>query len=203
MGHKHSAKTKAKIARAMIGNQNTKGLKWSAEARANMSKAVKGKPRTRAQRAATLRSLELARLKNPCNKPGMNWRIFRAGVTALIAVMFLCPAAAQPVPNLIPGNANPVWLTPDPRGAVVTHIAANGSTLIKAGGGWISTISINTAAVGTMTIYDGTDATGMVMAVIDVSKSTVNVAVVTPWPFKVGCFVVVSATGSDITIITH
>jgi len=124
-------------------------------------------------------------------------------IALLAALVFTGTAAAQTVPNLVPGNANPVWLTPDPRGAAVTHIAANGSTLIKVGGGWISTISINTAAVGTMTIYDGTDATGTVMAVIDVSKSTVNVAVVTPWPFKVGCFVVVSASGSDITIITH
>lgn len=65
------------ISAAMRGNQNTKGLIWSAKARANMSKAVKGKPRSPAQRAAMLRSLEFARQKNRVNKPGMNWRLLR------------------------------------------------------------------------------------------------------------------------------
>jgi group I intron endonuclease len=65
------------ISRAMRGNQNTKGLIWSDKARANMSKAVKGKPRSAAQRAATLRSLELARQNARVNKPGMNWRLLR------------------------------------------------------------------------------------------------------------------------------
>jgi group I intron endonuclease len=44
---------------------------------ATMSKAVKGKPRSAAQRAATLRSLKLARQNNRVNKPGMNWRLLR------------------------------------------------------------------------------------------------------------------------------
>ena len=122
-------------------------------------------------------------------------------VAALIALA--SPLAAQSVPNLNPYNASPVWLAPDPRGAVLTHISANGSKLIKSGTGWISTISINTAATGTMTVYDGVDASGAVMAVIDVSKGTSNVPIVTPWPFQVGCFIVLAASGSDITIITH
>ncbi len=75
MGHPTSEETKRKISEAQIGNQYTKGLVWSDEARANMSKAVKGKPRTPAQRAATIRSLELAREKSRVNKPGMNWRL--------------------------------------------------------------------------------------------------------------------------------
>jgi group I intron endonuclease len=70
-------RVRKKISTAMRGNQNTKGLIWSDEARANMSKAVKGKPRSPAQRAAMLRSLELARQKNRVNKPGMNWRLLR------------------------------------------------------------------------------------------------------------------------------
>ncbi len=66
------------ISKAMRGNQNTKGLVWSDQSRINMSKAVKGKPRSPAQRAAMLQSLKLAREKNRVNKPGMNWRILRA-----------------------------------------------------------------------------------------------------------------------------
>ena len=71
------ARVRKQISEAMRGNQNTKGLKWSDEARAKMSKAVKGKPRSAAQRAATIRSLELARQNNRVNKPGMNWRLLR------------------------------------------------------------------------------------------------------------------------------
>jgi group I intron endonuclease len=77
MGHATSEETKAKIAAASLSNQRTKGLVWSKEARRNMSKAVKGKPRSAAQRAATLRSLELARRNARVNKPGMNWRLLR------------------------------------------------------------------------------------------------------------------------------
>ena len=42
-----------------------------------MSLATKGKPRSAAQRAATLASLKLARENNRVNKPGMNWRVLR------------------------------------------------------------------------------------------------------------------------------
>src|SRR5215472_8303987 len=120
-----------------------------------------------------------------------------ARMRKLVASLLLLgqPALAQ-VPNYNPGNANPIWIAPDPRGANITHLNANGSVLLAAGKGWLSTISINTSATGTLTIYDGIDATGAVLAVIDVSKNTTNVAVVQPWPFQTGCFVVLNAAGS-------
>jgi len=121
----------------------------------------------------------------------------------VIAATLIVSQANAQVPNLNPSNASPMWLAPDPRGALLTHLNTDGSMLLKNGRGWISTISINTASAGTLTIYDSTNATGKVMAVIDVSKQTANVAVVHPWPFEVGCFVVLAAPGSDVTIITH
>lgn len=77
IGKRLSDETKAKIAAKAMGNQRTKGITWSEEKRAAMARAVKGKPRSPAQQAATLRSLELARQKARVNKPGMNWRLLR------------------------------------------------------------------------------------------------------------------------------
>jgi len=87
-------------------------------------------------------------------------------------------------------------------GATLTHINAASSRLIKTGAGWLSDISINTtAASGSLTIYDGTSASGAVMAVIDVSKSF-SFGGMGQWPFVNGLFVVV--TGSpDITLISR
>jgi group I intron endonuclease len=77
IGKRLSEATKKKIAAKAIGNQRTKGFKWSEESRATMSRAVKGKPRSSAQHAAMLFSLEKARQKSRVNKPGMNWRLLR------------------------------------------------------------------------------------------------------------------------------
>ena len=93
----------------------------------------------------------------------------------------------------------PVYLGGAP-GVTLIHLAAAGSTLLKTGSGMIRSMDINTtSASSTLTIYDGTSAAGTVMAVIDCSKSAVNVGTV-GWPFKTGCFLVL--TGSpDITIV--
>jgi hypothetical protein len=69
-GQKYSDEHKAKIAAKAMGNQRTKGLVWSAESRANLSRARTDVPQTEAQRKATLRSLELGRQKSAANKPG-------------------------------------------------------------------------------------------------------------------------------------
>ena len=107
------------------------------------------------------------------------------------------------LPTLDPGNAQPVWLAPNPTGQTLTHLAATGSYLIKAGKGWVTDISLNTMATnGSLTVYDGVDATGKVIAVIDVSKSSPGLAGSEPWGFSVGLFVVLSGT-ADLTIVSH
>jgi hypothetical protein len=97
--------------------------------------------------------------------------------------------------------AMPIWIAPDPGGSTLTHRNAAGNQLIKTGPGWISVMSINTSAVGTLTIYDGIDASGAVLGVIDTSKNTTNSALM-PWPFQVGLFIAQVGT-ADITLITH
>jgi hypothetical protein len=96
--------------------------------------------------------------------------------------------------------ASPIWLAPTP-GSALTHLSAAGSTLIKTGKGWLSTISINTPATGSLTVYDGTNGSGTVLGVIDTSKNT-TASGLTPWPFQVGCYVVLVGN-ADITIVTH
>ncbi len=53
------------------------------------------------------------------------------------------------------------------------HISANGTYLIKAGLGTIGTVTVNSRGTGgnTLTLYDGTDATGTVLAVIDTTAA--------------------------------
>ena len=86
-------------------------------------------------------------------------------------------------------------------GLALRGVDAAGSLLIKTGKGYISTFSINTAATGSLTIYDGINATGTVIAVIDTSKNTANSAF-SPWPIQTGLFVVLVGN-ADITIISR
>ena len=104
--------------------------------------------------------------------------------------------------------AQPVWIAPNPNpGGTLTHINAPGSYLVRSGTGWITGITVNSMASGsaTMTCYDGIDATGTVIAVIDVSKSNPSPQTAAPWGFSVGFFVVLSAgaSGADVTIVSH
>jgi hypothetical protein len=106
-------------------------------------------------------------------------------------------------PNFDRFNAQPVWLCPSPAGSPIklTHIAAAGSYLIEDGWGFLMEVSINTtASSGSLTLYDGLDATGNVMAVIDVTKNNPSASNNTPWPFNTGLFVVLSG-GADVTIL--
>jgi len=107
------------------------------------------------------------------------------------------------LPGESPANATPVWIAPNPVRPVLTHIDAPGSTLIKRGAGWVAEISVNTAGTsGSLTIYDGTDATGNVMAVMDIAKQGSSATGSEFWPFHFGLFVVLSAV-ADITIISN
>jgi hypothetical protein len=106
--------------------------------------------------------------------------------------------------------ANPVFIMPNPVPGTLTHIvgtAAAQSILIRTGAGWLTGVSVNSVATGsaTATIFDGTDGTGAVMAVIDVSKSNPSPQSAAPWGFRNGLFVTVSngSGGADITIVSH
>jgi hypothetical protein len=117
----------------------------------------------------------------------------------------------SPGPTQAPGDAIPVWMAPNPNpGGTQIHLtgsAAGSSTLIRSGPGWITGISVNSVATGTatMTCYDGLNATGTVIAVIDVSRSNPSPQTAAPWGFQTGFFVVLSngTTGADITIVSH
>jgi hypothetical protein len=109
------------------------------------------------------------------------------------------------------GAAEPVWIAPNPNtGGTLTHIvgtAAAQSVLIRSGAGWITGVSVNSVATGsaTLTCYDGIDATGTVIAVIDISKGNPSPQSAAPWGFQTGFFAVVSngSAGADITIVSH
>jgi hypothetical protein len=123
-------------------------------------------------------------------------KVARNSLVALLLISGLSPALSDPE-----DYATPVWAAPDPRGTTLTHLTAAGSFLIKTGKGWISTVNVNTSGNGTLTIYDGIDATGTVLAVIDTSKNTTTSAF-SPWPFKTGLFMVQTGA-ADVTIISH
>jgi len=86
--------------------------------------------------------------------------------------------------------------------ATLTHLTTAGSYLIASQPGFLVEVSVNTtASAGSLTLYDGIDATGAVMASIDISKGNPSSGNSTPWPFKTGLFAVLSAA-ADITILT-
>ena len=117
----------------------------------------------------------------------------------------------SPGSTQVPAAAIPVYMAPNPNpGATQTHLtgsAGGSSTLIRSGAGWITGITVNSMATGTatMTCYDGLDATGSVIAVIDVSRSNPSPQTAAPWGFNTGFFVVFSSGtgGADVTIISH
>lgn len=81
------------------------------------------------------------------------------------------------------------------------HIAANGNTPVKGGPGVLHSVSINTkgATGNTLMVYDGTDNTGKVLAVIDTTAQVqtllYDIAV------TVGIYAVMaSGTAADATI---
>ena len=102
--------------------------------------------------------------------------------------------------------AGPVFIVPppNPNDTTVKHLTGAGSTLIKTGSGWLSSININTPATSsaTLTVYDGVDASGSVLGILDISKQAGTTGGFSPWPFQTGLFVVQSAV-ADITIIAH
>ena len=105
-----------------------------------------------------------------------------------------------------PANALPVWIAPNPNpGGTLTHISTAGNYLIRTGGGWITGISVNTPATNNsvLTVYDGLDATGTVMAVIDLSKSNPSAQSAAPWGFTLGLFLSLVGNAADVTLVSH
>jgi hypothetical protein len=56
-----------------------------------------------------------------------------------------------------------------------------------------------------MTCYDGLNASGTVIAVLDISKQAAGPGTTSRWGFQTGFFVVLSggSTGADVTIVSH
>jgi hypothetical protein len=115
------------------------------------------------------------------------------------------PVPPVPPSTTDPANAEPVWIAPNPTPGTLVHLTSAGSTLVKTGPGWITGVSVNTLATGgtaSLTFYDGIDATGFVIAVIDLTKGNPSPQSAAPWPFQNGLFLVMTAA-ADVTIVAH
>ena len=79
----------------------------------------------------------------------------------------------------------------------LTHISTATTTVIKNVPGFLHSVTINTTAIGTITIYDNTAASGTVLAVI--AASTLEKTLTYNGVFNVG-LTIVTAAASDITV---
>jgi len=159
-------------------------------------------------------TMRLCRLHNPQIEPphsGRHWPTVLDTDWCGDGVDMTSYGSFSPGATQAPAAAVPVYMAPNPNpGGTQTHLTgspAGSSTLIRTGAGWVTGITVNSIATGsaTMTCYDGIDATGTVIAVIDVSKSNPSPQTAAPWGFNTGFFVVLSngTTGADITIVSH
>ena len=100
-----------------------------------------------------------------------------------------------------PYSATPVWLSPSGLSQLAHFNTPQSGLLLATGPGWMTHISINTPSTsGSLTLYDGIDATGSVMAIFDTSKSNINSGGMMPWPYQNGLFVTMTGT-ADVTIV--
>lgn len=95
-----------------------------------------------------------------------------------------------------PAAATPVYVV---SGTSSVNLAANTGTLIKTGPGLLGTVIINVAGTGTtLTLRDGTDNTGTIIATID---TTTRTSLQYGIPFSVGLYAVPAGSSpADITI---
>lgn len=77
------------------------------------------------------------------------------------------------------------------------HIQAAGTYVLKTDGGVLHTVTVNTTAAGTITLYDNTSAAGKVIAVL--KASIVEQSLVYDLDFSLGLTAVVAAA-SDVTV---
>lgn len=96
------------------------------------------------------------------------------------------------------GDFEPTGWTRPP---ILTRVATASSVLIKTGAGQILSIAINQTAGANLTVYDGIDATGAILAVINTNSIGYNFGPA-PWPFNTGLFVNLSQN-AGVTIISQ
>lgn len=95
-----------------------------------------------------------------------------------------------------PAAAIPVYVV---SGTSSSHLDGNAGTLIKAGPGLLGSVAINTAGTATtLTLRDGTDNTGSIIAVIDTgAQGSLQYGI----PFTIGLYAVTAGSSpADITI---
>ncbi len=95
------------------------------------------------------------------------------------------------------GGGGPVS-APDTSGS---NISTNATTLIKTGAGFLNSITFNKkgASANVMTVYDGVDAGGVVLAIIDTTDKVSTLAY--NIPFTTGlCIVTATGTACDATV---
>jgi hypothetical protein len=89
-----------------------------------------------------------------------------------------------------------------PTGALnYSHLNGNGTATLRSGAGWLHTITINIkgAAGNTVTVYDNTNASGTIIAVIDPTQNLVTLEF--DAAFQTGLTIVLaSGTAADITV---
>lgn len=133
-----------------------------------------------------------------------------AAAAILAGVLGAPVACAQSTPGIywqcVPG-ATPSWcpagqlypLPVEQTSGNYSHLAANGTTVLKAGPGVLHTVTINTAgATDTITLYDNTAGSGTKIATINSTQETTLVFNVR---FSTGLTVVIAGTTApDVTI---
>lgn len=82
------------------------------------------------------------------------------------------------------------------QGQIYKNITTNTTTLVKTGRGFLHSIVVNTTAAGSITVYDGLDATGTKIATL--KSSVAEGSYLYDVQFGVG-LTIVTAASSDIT----
>jgi hypothetical protein len=108
--------------------------------------------------------------------------------------------ATAVVPLVLDGDGNAV---PAGNGSVFANIAANGTTVIKAGAGVLERIVVNKkgASANDVTIYDGEDDSGIKIATLDTVNGTIG-AIEYGVAFTNGLtLVLATGTAADLTVV--
>lgn len=119
---------------------------------------------------------------------------YKSFLVSLFSISCLAPAEATTNPP-IPKPQCPSSVT----SCLYNHQAANGTTTIKSGAGFLHTITVGTVgATDTITVYDNTAGSGTVIAVInDATSGTYTLDV----GFITGLTIVIAGTTApDVTV---
>lgn len=103
-------------------------------------------------------------------------------------------------------GAIPVWLAPAPEGSGLQsksrNITTATTTLVNTGPGVFSGLGVNTAGAGSIAkVYDGIDATGVLLGTFNTAVLGPNNAPGGGYPFETGlCVVTSGGVAADITV---